>query len=205
MNEKNIKIFNCFFFSDLEKYGIKKVFGWDKRKNVFKFDKIFLPVNLPNHWICYEINMNQKEIFQYDSLSNQVDNLRSNLIMDYLFVKQKFFEFYSSFTTKIDLVDEIDKLEEKFEQEKENEKKELNKLLEQKNPRNGKKWVQFRINSPKDIPKQKNGFDCGVFTLYCILYRLFEKEFNYNQNNMRELKKYLLHLLILILEKNGFL
>uniref|UniRef100_A0A915DMI0 Ubiquitin-like protease family profile domain-containing protein n=1 Tax=Ditylenchus dipsaci TaxID=166011 RepID=A0A915DMI0_9BILA len=57
---------------------------------------------------------------------------------------------------------------------------------------NKKVWL---CDSPKDIPKQKNGYDCGLF-LCCFADRVSKEEkLDFNQEQMPKIRKQLLSLL----------
>ena len=46
----------------------------------------------------------------------------------------------------------------------------------------------FSVRIVKDIPKQRNGYDCGVFLLAFMKYIVLRKQFNFQTENMPYLR-----------------
>ena len=65
--------FNSFFFAKLverQQYNYLRVKRWTKKFDVFKRDKIFIPVNKSNaHWVMVVVFIQKKEIHHYDSMN----------------------------------------------------------------------------------------------------------------------------------------
>ena len=66
--------FNSFFIEKLlnadKKYTYSNVRRWSKKFDLFKMDKVFMPVNLSNtHWTLIVVYVQLKEVHYYDSMS----------------------------------------------------------------------------------------------------------------------------------------
>ncbi|XP_043276088.1 sentrin-specific protease 1-like [Venturia canescens] len=59
---------NSFFFPRLHISGHTAVKRWTKKTNIFKFEKMMIPIHLGNHWSLAVINFLTKNITYYDSL-----------------------------------------------------------------------------------------------------------------------------------------
>uniref|UniRef100_A0A915CSX8 Ubiquitin-like protease family profile domain-containing protein n=1 Tax=Ditylenchus dipsaci TaxID=166011 RepID=A0A915CSX8_9BILA len=74
----------------------------------------------------------------------------------------------------------------------------IRKFLEQTEKPENRNWFHKKVwlcDSPKDIPKQKNGYDCGLF-LCCFADRVSKEEkLDFNQEQMPKIRKQLLSLL----------
>eukprot|EP00938_MAST-03A_sp_MAST-3A-sp1_P006484 g6484.t1 len=85
---EGVCVFNSFLYSMLmqnDVYDYKRVRRWTKRRkiDVFKFEKLLVPINLPGHWSLVEINMSRKEFIYLDSMnrhgrsgSDVIENLK---------------------------------------------------------------------------------------------------------------------------------
>lgn len=179
----NIRLYNSFFFQEVEEYGIQKVFDWDKKKPIFNFDYLFIPkhINIANyqHWICYEIQIKEKKIIQYDSLSTTKKKLEKARVClkKYLFVKN-------------------DLIGKSVEEQKEYKKK--------LGDNNDISTIDFDLIEKKPS-EQKNGYDCGIFMIYFILFNIFKKPIKFKQEHITNLRKYLLHIFVKLLIDNKIL
>jgi sentrin-specific protease 1 len=77
-NRKSTWYFSSFFFSKLlgskkpYAYQYKNVKNWSKYFDVFKMDKVIIPVNISNtHWTLLVMYIQLKEIHYYDSMSGR--------------------------------------------------------------------------------------------------------------------------------------
>ncbi|XP_043269144.1 sentrin-specific protease 1-like [Venturia canescens] len=137
--------FNTFFFPRLHLNGEEAVRRWTKKVNIFKYDKVFFPIHLGNHWRMIIADFGTQIITYYDSLMGE--NLRHlETVRDYI-------------TFEV-----VQKNEDRF---KENE------------------W-KFRVD--KSAPKQKNGYDCGVFVCLYANYISVNKPFDYDQDDIPKLR-----------------
>ena len=68
-NTPRIHVFSSFFYSKLQKDGYAGVRRWTKKVNIFEMDFILVPVHMGDHWCLAVIDMRNKEITYYDSLS----------------------------------------------------------------------------------------------------------------------------------------
>ena len=74
-----ICVFNSFLYSMLmqnDTYDYKRVRRWTKRRkiDVFKYEKILVPINLPGHWSLVEINIRRKAFIYLDSMNEDGDS-----------------------------------------------------------------------------------------------------------------------------------
>ncbi len=59
---------NTFFFKKLAGSGYDEVKRWTAKVNIFAYERILIPIHLPEHWCLAELDMQEKKIFYYDSL-----------------------------------------------------------------------------------------------------------------------------------------
>lgn len=64
----NVHFFSSFFYPML-KQSYTRVRTWTRKFDLFQHDMIIIPVHLGQHWTLATINMRQKEIVFYDSMS----------------------------------------------------------------------------------------------------------------------------------------
>lgn len=73
-NGKNLYL-NSFFYSKLmklNKYNYRNVRRWTKKKNLFKYNKIIIPINVSMvHWVLGVINISEKCIHYWDSMRGE--------------------------------------------------------------------------------------------------------------------------------------
>jgi hypothetical protein len=93
MNErvksKGVYCFSSFFMIKLlqnGKFTYKNVARWPKRAkvNVCELKKIFIPIHLPGHWAVVYIDVENKEIFYYDSLRGSGESFTSAALKVYM-------------------------------------------------------------------------------------------------------------------------
>lgn len=53
----------------------------------------------------------------------------------------------------------------------------------------------WRMESPKDIPKQNNGYDCGVFVCLYGAYRAIDLPFDFTQDNILLIRQFFAHVI----------
>ncbi|XP_073236946.1 sentrin-specific protease-like [Porites lutea] len=75
---------NTFFYKKLSTCGAKWLAKWTKKINIFEYDKIFIPVHLPGHWVLGVVDFGSKVISYWDSMKSSAncafyENLRSFL------------------------------------------------------------------------------------------------------------------------------
>ena len=69
-----------------------------------------------------------------------------------------------------------------------------------------------KIKSEKDffetqhcpLVRQENSYDCGIFSIFFVLYSMFDKKVDFGQKDTDFLRKYLLDLIFKIMEDNGY-
>ena len=106
-------------------------------KSIFDVDQVYFPINLHNlHWTLGCIDVESKCIVHFDSKGNTDANLENNM-MQYI---------------KDEWNDKVDKFKGNNNSNDNNESN-LNETL----------W-KF-ISHGKDVPQQKNSYDCGIFML----------------------------------------
>jgi len=71
---EDVFVFNSFLYSILmqnDVYDYKRVRRWTKRRkiDVFKFNKLLIPINLPGHWSLIVIDMTRKAFIYLDSMN----------------------------------------------------------------------------------------------------------------------------------------
>lgn len=81
---KDIKIFNTYFINKLiqnGKYNYMNVRRWSRKIDIFKKDKILIPINQNNvHWTLILIDMIDKIIYYIDSLGGLGDKYFDNIL-----------------------------------------------------------------------------------------------------------------------------
>jgi hypothetical protein len=153
--------FNSFFIAKLLDeggYKYKNVKNWSERAkiNIFKMNKIFFPVNISNnHWTMAVIYMKKKQICYYDSFHETGERYLKGLL------------HY--------IVDEGNKLLKKKYIE-DDEAKQLNLPVDRI------EWslIPFGENSPI----QRNGLDCGVFSIMCADFLSDDLPLLYDKKDM---------------------
>ncbi|SBT49596.1 Ulp1 protease family C-terminal catalytic domain containing protein [Plasmodium ovale wallikeri] len=165
--------FSTFFFQSLSSnggYNYNKVARWTKRKKVdiFSFDLILIPLHVGgNHWTLGAINIKEKNIKLYDSLNMP---------------NKKFFEYIKQY-----IVDEM----------RDKKKMEINISLWEYNKEgksevryeNGFQEIHYVAHSVGNgIPCQENGYDCGVFACMFAKCLSFNREFDFNQKDIKEIR-----------------
>ena len=55
----------------------------------------------------------------------------------------------------------------------------------------GRNWndLHIQVRTPPDIPAQNNAFDCGVFLLTFSKYLVYNKEFNFSNDDMPDIRE----------------
>ncbi|XP_043276025.1 sentrin-specific protease 1-like [Venturia canescens] len=144
--DENSYAMNSFFFPRLHLNGYNAVKRWTKKINIFKFEKVIVPINLGNHWCLAVINFLKKTIVYYDSFGR--DNPK------YLATLREY------------LVEEAKNKGEGLIKEDE--------------------WI---LATKKDIPRQSNGYDCGVFVCMYAKYEISNKKMDFSQQEMPQLRK----------------
>ncbi|KXN72115.1 cysteine proteinase [Conidiobolus coronatus NRRL 28638] len=80
-NYPKIHTFNTFFYKKLQTRGHSAVAKWSKNVDIFKKDKIIIPINIGNtHWALSCIDFTQKRIRYLDSLNGSTTSVFQNLI-----------------------------------------------------------------------------------------------------------------------------
>lgn len=141
--------FNTFFYAKLtqrDKYDYISVKRWTKNVDLFKMDKIFVPIHLGTHWTLAVINLKDKRFEYYDSLNGSPHKILTHL--------------------------------RKYIQDESMDKK--------KTPFN---VDSFKDYQRKDIPQQKNGYDCGMFCCKYTSYLSQDFEINFSQKHMKLFRK----------------
>ena len=170
-----IHYFNTFFYSLLSR-GYAGVRGYTKKAkvNLFELDRVVIPVNKGNfHWILAIVNITDKRIEYYDSMGREGESNENRPVLTNI---RNFM----------------------MEEAK----------AQNRSPKEVAKWgfyVPVRILPPipnpspsfpstnkEKTPKQKNGWDCGVFT--CITAERLTggiRMMNYGQEHMDRLREYM--------------
>lgn len=82
-NKVQCHFFNSFFYTLLSVegsgYNYSKVNKWTKKIDIFKMDKLIIPVHLGSHWCLASVNMKKKLIEYYDSLGGTNSHCRKCL------------------------------------------------------------------------------------------------------------------------------
>ncbi|VVC25342.1 Ulp1 protease family, C-terminal catalytic domain [Cinara cedri] len=67
-NPKSIYAFDIFFYTKLNSDGFQAACIWTRKKDIFKYKKILIPIHLSSHWCLICVNFLDKTIKYYDSL-----------------------------------------------------------------------------------------------------------------------------------------
>jgi Ulp1 family protease len=201
--KKDFIIFHTFFVQDLVEKSVEKLITFEREVKIFSgFKKILFPHCIPGHWICNLIDIEKKEIQTFDSLSSPKQTTTNKKI-------QNFFLMREIIEKKIEI--EIEKEKEKDPLYTTMEKSAHNKAMKQLAKGLEIEFLEpnFNIIEPnKKYIEQKNGFDCGLFVIFFIFnlaFNEFDIKNSINQSNMATFRKYLLEIIILLLEDNNLL
>ncbi|XP_043276075.1 sentrin-specific protease 1-like [Venturia canescens] len=141
IRDEKTYVMSSFFFPRLHHNGYAAVKRWTKKVNIFKYEKVIVPINLGNHWCLATINFIAKTIMYYDSFKKE--NPRSlETLLQYLIEEAR---------------------------QKEGE------------PIMREKW---HLAAKMDIPRQSNGYDCGVFVCMYARCKISERKMEFTQNEM---------------------
>ena len=134
-------------------YTYDNVKRWTKELNIFKMDKIFFPININNtHWTLCVVFMQAKQIHYYDSMGSTG---RKYMEAAMHWVKDEGREKQNM---------EVDDSEWKLVGQFDNSSL-LSLHLNNKQARDHlRKQVEQSDGQCGYVPKQHNGYDCGVFT-----------------------------------------
>ncbi|XP_043282390.1 sentrin-specific protease 1-like [Venturia canescens] len=139
-------VMNSFFFPRLYLNGYNAIKRWTNKVNIFKYERVIVPINLGNHWCLAVINLLKKAIVYYDSFGR--DNPK------YLLTLREY------------LVEEAKNKGE--------------------GPINDKEWS---LATKRDIPRQTNGYDCGVFVCLYAKHEIANKEMSFSQEGMSQMRE----------------
>ncbi|XP_043288412.1 sentrin-specific protease 1-like [Venturia canescens] len=134
-------IMSTFFFPRLHINGYNAVRRWTKKVDIFKYEKMIVPINLDNHWCLAVIDFLARNIVYYDSFGRENPK--------YLITLRKYL------------------IEEAKEKGNDQNKKE-----------------EWSLATKMDIPRQMNGYDCGVFVCLYAKHVIEKKEMNFTQQEM---------------------
>ncbi|XP_043270475.1 sentrin-specific protease-like [Venturia canescens] len=137
---------SSFFFPRLHLNGYEAVRRWTKKINIFKYDKVLVPVHLGNHWCLAIINFENKTIIYYDSFKGKNPRYLETLLQ-YLI--------------------------------KEAGQKEEKPIIKE----------EWHLATKQDIPRQTNGYDCGVFVCMYARNEIFGGEMDFTQNDMPQVRQ----------------
>ncbi|XP_043285705.1 sentrin-specific protease 1-like [Venturia canescens] len=138
---------NSFFFPRLHLSGYEAVKRWTRKINIFKYDKVLIPVHLGNHWCLAIINMRSKTITYYDSFKGENPRYLQTLLQ-YVIAEAQ---------AKGEVVVESS---------------------------------QWSLTTKKDIPRQLNGYDCGVFICqYANKYEAANREMSFSQEEIPQVRQ----------------
>lgn len=154
-----IHVFNTFFYEKLSTKGYSAVRRWSKKV------------------ICIDC---QFDVFEKDYIIIPV-HLGMHWCCSVIDFKRKRFVYYDSLqgnNSKCLLVIFAKQLLREYLESESVDKKKVEYDTSD--------WVDI---SPKDIPAQENGYDCGVFTCMFMEYTAREEEFNFGQSDMGYMRK----------------
>uniref|UniRef100_A0A914IDI0 Ubiquitin-like protease family profile domain-containing protein n=1 Tax=Globodera rostochiensis TaxID=31243 RepID=A0A914IDI0_GLORO len=120
-NLPNVYTFNTFFYQKLQTNGFAGVKRWTRKVDIFSYEILIVPVHLPNHWCMAVIDLKERKVDYYDSMSGSNETCLQ-LLSDYLGDES------------------IDKRKQQF---------------------SSSGWT---MECRKDIPRQSNFSDCGMFS-----------------------------------------
>ncbi|XP_043269143.1 putative ubiquitin-like-specific protease 1B [Venturia canescens] len=137
---------SSFFFPRLHVNGYEAVKRWTRKVNIFKFEKMIVPINLGNHWCLAVIDFLARNIVYYDSFGRENPK--------YLITLQNY------------LVEEA------------------------KNKGEGPIQIEeWSLVTKMNIPRQTNGYDCGVFVCLYAKHVIERKEMNFSQQEMPQKRR----------------
>lgn len=177
----NDNIINCYItllrkkIYDTEEY-IFKTYSWsswlDSKKcsskvDIFNYNQCFWPINKnSNHWILLELNIKKKKILIYDSFPSNEQQMKQYItknLNEYLIKYQK---------SKV-----------------KNKKVKKQKSEEQKSEETNISIKDWPIECILGKPRQRNGYDCGVFMLENLRCLILKRSINFKQNDIMKIRK----------------
>lgn len=170
MEKCKVYIANTFLFTFFRETGFEHLKKWTGSKgNFLDFDlleKFIIPIHLGVHWICAIINIKAKTITMNDSQKNSSDSsFDLGKVVKRLFLKMV--SYYKDLVLK--QVIKKSAFLESFE---------------------GGEWTVV-VNH--ELPRQNNGYDCGVFALVCISISAFDLNVTYSQSDMKYFRQRILY------------
>lgn len=191
-----IHVFNTFFYPKLRDYGYESVSRWTRRIDIFTNDIILIPIHLGVHWCLAVIDFEFESISYYDSLYGNGRQCLESLL-DYL---QK--EWNDKRVTR---------LQNNNDRKGGNETNvSISSIVTNTTNSNHnhiqtntsfpssfsiENWMLFPENSNK-VPKQMNGYDCGVFACIMAEYASKRAPFTFDQKHMPHYRNKMSHEII---------
>jgi len=82
-NYRKVTSMNVFFYGKLRSHGYDGVKTWTRKKNLFDYDMVLIPIHESQHWTLATIDMKNKCICNYDSLHGMKSHYLT-ILHDYL-------------------------------------------------------------------------------------------------------------------------
>lgn len=152
-----VHFLNTFFYpllSDKGGYNYARVQKWTRRIDLFAMDRVVVPIHLGNHWCLAVINLQDRYTQQHSTptrVRTHVLVCRARLLTDTTrhHQRNRRFEYYDSLgSSNRECLQRL----RRYLQDEARDKKKIELDL-----------ADWGDHQPKDIPLQKNGYDCGVF------------------------------------------
>jgi Ulp1 family protease len=183
----------------MSKYWTKK----DPSKNLFEYDHVMIPINLNNnHWSLVTVDLINKKFLYYDSLENNISGYR---------VMNDLTTLFTEYVSRVKENKEEEcglgcgkkKFSDKYEEEATNKLSTTinsstcinNNCLFKSNANSDDcqsesesdidmmaSFWKFKIAS---VPKQTNGYDCGVFMCKIMDYLARDELINFTQDDIK--------------------
>ena len=159
--DEEVFIFTSFFHTAFRDGGFKRVKSYYRKHELLQYRELYIPVHKDNHWFL--ITFNGEELVTYDPFNYpQCSALERQKNLD----KNK--------KCHLNILSQLEK--KYFKPLFELKKKQFKPLL-------------LQVKVPPEIPAQNNSWDCGVFLTEFVKYLLMKKEFDFDSNTMKIIRK----------------
>ena len=158
---RDVFSYTTYFYVAFSQKGFDGVRNYYRKYDILSFKTILIPIHYSNHWFL--IQYNGKELISLDPYNYPES---SGLKKEQLLNENR--KFHDQFLKNL----------------RDHYFKPLYSMY-------GKNWNEplIHVKTPPYIPAQNNAFDCGVFLLTFSKYLVFDKKFDFTNDDMRDIRK----------------
>ena len=164
-------VFSTYFLSSLKNRGVENLKGLTRNVNIFEKENVYFPIHENSHWYLIIFAIQEKTLNILDPYL-PLENMKVSNKYQGEFVEAKRQE-----QLKID------------EQHMKKAKVILNEYILKLDECPEDLSIETQVM--RNIPKQKNYHDCGVFLLAFMKYTVLKEDFNFQTKDMPFLRKVL--------------